>query len=254
MSSDCFGMKRELEAIGNDVKPEFTCKNLNTESPHGFFEISLVTDEKMVEIMLHQGADLNKENRYGYTAFCHAVMNNATSAEIVKLMLERGAAVNTCIHGDPLILKAIEMGSVEKVRVLLEHGADISHKLAMRLKDKAWIDKDVKALLHKYMLTKTEEPVVKERVSVQCNLCTAKQALCKECIIALLQNLRNAIDTENTKNIEAMINKYPWLLDITDPENRSLIYYAVQKSKVDSYNILLALRTKYAEEKKKTEL
>jgi ankyrin repeat protein len=109
----------------------------------------------VVKFLLEKGADVNAKNKYGDTALRNAVLlfnraevlksvNNSDKdatfiakrmamqdasekvhAEIVKLLLDKGADVNTKTdNGTTALIEAASRGMTEAVRLLLDRGAD----------------------------------------------------------------------------------------------------------------------------------
>ena len=80
-----------------------------------------------VKLLLDHGADANARNAAGATALMWATPDLAK----VKLLVAAGADVNarsTNLQRTPLLIAASYPGSVEVLRVLLDHGADIHAK------------------------------------------------------------------------------------------------------------------------------
>ena len=81
--------------------------------------------EKVIQVLLEHGADVNAKDEYGKTALMLAAENGR--AKIARLLLEHKAATNvqTTIGNvyTPLLL-AIEKDSLETVEVLLDYNAD----------------------------------------------------------------------------------------------------------------------------------
>lgn len=81
-------------------------------------------DVAKVRALLDAGADPNAGNRYGATALSFAC--DKGHAEVVKLLLERGARVDvkdTFYNSTPVVWAAMK-GHAEVLRALLEKGAD----------------------------------------------------------------------------------------------------------------------------------
>jgi len=82
----------------------------------------------VIEILLKYGADIDLQDREGYTVLIHAAA--ATHYDLVKLLLEHNASINLQnIQG----LTALHWASVNKrglniIRLLLEHNASINIK------------------------------------------------------------------------------------------------------------------------------
>jgi ankyrin repeat protein len=90
------------------------------------------SDEKMVEIVLEFGANVNIEDPKGGTPLSTAVSSNR-SPELVRLLVEHGADVNYITTGfnDPLtsvtpLMEAARMRSLPLIRELLQLGADVN--------------------------------------------------------------------------------------------------------------------------------
>ncbi|MEE3371694.1 MAG: ankyrin repeat domain-containing protein [Planctomycetota bacterium] len=79
--------------------------------------------ETSVRLLLEYGADPNVTNQAGVTALVWGVHELAK----VRLLLEAGAVpdVQTRLGNTPLIIAAAHASSVDVVRLLLEHGADV---------------------------------------------------------------------------------------------------------------------------------
>ncbi|MBI3600942.1 MAG: ankyrin repeat domain-containing protein, partial [Nitrospinae bacterium] len=90
-------------------------------------------DIKEVEALLNKGADVNKgDTLFGLMPLTEAVFNDAP-LEIVRLLLDKGADVNTkasagsgwsTLTGKPIHF-AVHNGNVNMVKLLLDRGADV---------------------------------------------------------------------------------------------------------------------------------
>lgn len=109
---------------------------------------------KIVELLLERGADPQKQNNHGYTPLMQAATiprtneDEQTSIEILKLLLARGAKLDTQTfdYGDTALIWAIKLGHTRIAEFLIAQGADLS------LKDKAGRD----ALRHARELERKE--------------------------------------------------------------------------------------------------
>ena len=80
-------------------------------------------DLTIVDLLLDSGADVTAANRYGVTPLAPACTNG--NAAMIERLLEAGADPNTPLPGGAPLLTASRTGSVEAIRVLLAHGADV---------------------------------------------------------------------------------------------------------------------------------
>ncbi len=94
--------------------------------------------KRVVELLLQHGADVNAKDNAGYTALMDAAQSSWDTNDIMKTLLEHGAAVNMMSTGNSkyrggltaLMLAAGQLGSedrsdgTETVSLLLQYGAD----------------------------------------------------------------------------------------------------------------------------------
>ena len=77
----------------------------------------------IVKLLLNASADLNKQNKDGYTALILAALKN--NIEIVKLLLNAGADIDKQnIAGDTALIKAAISNYRKIIKLLLDYGAD----------------------------------------------------------------------------------------------------------------------------------
>lgn len=91
------------------------------------FKAARNNDWPAVRRILAQNKDLHVDARgeYGHTALMLAVWGG--QAEIVQLLIDRGANVNACAAGgDTVLMQAAVFGRTEIARLLIDHGADIN--------------------------------------------------------------------------------------------------------------------------------
>lgn len=112
-----------------------------------FDELLFSGDVDDIKKAIRLGADLNEKYPSGYAAenYCY----NDVDADILDLLLSKGANANLNSNGSPLICVAAECGNIDAVKVLLSHGADINDRdangytpflLAVKSKDKNMMD------------------------------------------------------------------------------------------------------------------
>lgn len=84
--------------------------------------LSLAKTEAVVDILINAGADLDSEDNYGRSPLCCA-----TDLSIIKLLLEAKANVNSGRSaGMTPLITAVKQDDLEKVRLLLQNGADVN--------------------------------------------------------------------------------------------------------------------------------
>ncbi|WP_425533311.1 ankyrin repeat domain-containing protein [Xanthomonas campestris] len=80
-------------------------------------------DPVYLKLLLDHGGDPNTRNSNGETLLLQAFLTQ-NKWENVKLLVERGADVNSTSQGSPIIFHYAARGGFEQVFWLLEHGAD----------------------------------------------------------------------------------------------------------------------------------
>ncbi len=87
-------------------------------------------DERMVSMLLENGAQVEPKSEYGKTALMYA--SEGGLVPIMRLLINAGADVNR-IYGDdfphagsPVLRYAIDSGSIDAVRTLIQAGADVN--------------------------------------------------------------------------------------------------------------------------------
>jgi len=81
---------------------------------------------EVAEYLLQHGADIQLDNKYGYTPLMQAVMRN--DAKMVNLLLDKGAKIdqkNFYTELTPLMM-AVDNGSLEMVELLLARQASLN--------------------------------------------------------------------------------------------------------------------------------
>jgi len=80
-------------------------------------------DINMVRCLVENGADIHLSDIDGTTC----LMKSASKIDICQYLLELGASVNAVDkYGETALFKAIKRGSLDTVRLLIDHGADTS--------------------------------------------------------------------------------------------------------------------------------
>jgi ankyrin repeat protein/uncharacterized protein YecT (DUF1311 family) len=95
-------------------------------------EVSVVT------YLLDHGADINTKGRSGEDRITNrpatitplARAANFNALDVMRLLIQRGAEVNTPIQGFSPLFLAAARGNRDAVDLLVEHGADVNHKFA----------------------------------------------------------------------------------------------------------------------------
>ena len=87
-------------------------------------------DLPIVERLIRAGAAVDAANRYGVRPLTIAVA--AGQAGVVEVLLAAGADATTPTAGEPPILSAARTGSLDTVRSLVRHGADINARETLR--------------------------------------------------------------------------------------------------------------------------
>ena len=72
--------------------------------------------------LIEVGVNLEAKSPIGDTALSYSVLTN--NLEVFKVLLQEGANININVYGGPLIVRAIDIGNLEIVRLLLSNGAD----------------------------------------------------------------------------------------------------------------------------------
>ncbi|MCY4077157.1 MAG: ankyrin repeat domain-containing protein [Acidobacteria bacterium] len=80
-------------------------------------------DPAIVELLIGAGADVDLTNDYGVTPLSLACTNG--SAEAVARLLDAGADPEVRTEGETALMTAVRTGSVDVVKLLIAHGADL---------------------------------------------------------------------------------------------------------------------------------
>jgi len=118
---DLAGVEQELKKGTPVDQPEEKKQStaLMFAAERGFLDI--------LKTLAAAGANVNHQNRYGFTALHAAVSNN--HPEIAKFLLEHGAEVDAVDQqGQTALYFAAERGHLELARMLVAKGADVNRK------------------------------------------------------------------------------------------------------------------------------
>jgi ankyrin repeat protein len=77
-----------------------------------------------IQALVEKGADINAQDKYGYTPLLHALKNK--QEQITKFLVEKGANVNLCdMNGVSPLRMAEARSSIEIVQTLKKLGAEL---------------------------------------------------------------------------------------------------------------------------------
>lgn len=83
----------------------------------------------IVKLMLEHGADVNVTSEFNHTALMNAACAYADNVEVVRMLIDAGADVNAQdVFGDSALGEAVKCGHTDIVRLLLEHGAVVNSR------------------------------------------------------------------------------------------------------------------------------
>lgn len=85
--------------------------------------VRIDNDLEKVQFFLGQGADINEQNRYEFTALSEAVQKE--NVTIVRFLLEQGASteIKSCTGSTPL---HFSVGNYEITKLLIDYGANVN--------------------------------------------------------------------------------------------------------------------------------
>src|SRR5579883_18537 len=88
-------------------------------------------DLQKVQVLLHSGAKVNAQTRYGVTPLYLASVNG--DAEMIDTLLRAGADANEANPGgETVLMTASRTGKPDAVKILLDHGANVNAKESVR--------------------------------------------------------------------------------------------------------------------------
>jgi len=107
----------------------------------------------ITELFLDMGANIDLQNPRGETSLYIACTRDDKSIDLLLLLLNRGAKINEVIRFDAItaLKGAITYGNLEKVKILLEYGADpfILDIENMNILNNNMLDIDIKTMVEK---------------------------------------------------------------------------------------------------------
>ncbi|KAB5549549.1 ankyrin repeat-containing domain protein [Coniochaeta sp. 2T2.1] len=78
--------------------------------------------DSLVRLLLAHGASANVTDSWGLTGLAHATAGD--NLDLIRVFLAHGADPNQLIHGDTLLVNAIDKRNWDQARLLIEHGAN----------------------------------------------------------------------------------------------------------------------------------
>lgn len=84
-------------------------------------KLSDVDKDVLIRVLLAHGANPNVTDSWGLPGLAHAAAGD--NLDLIRVFLAHGADPNQVIHGDTLLVNAIDKRRWEQARLLIEHGA-----------------------------------------------------------------------------------------------------------------------------------
>lgn len=84
-------------------------------------KLSDIDKDALIKILLAHGANPNVTDSWGLTGLAHAAAGD--NIDLIRIFLAHGADPNQVVHGDTLLVNAIDKRRWEQARLLLDHGA-----------------------------------------------------------------------------------------------------------------------------------
>jgi ankyrin repeat protein len=103
-----------LVALGVDVNAR------NKRGDSALANAANVGDIESVKLLLDKGADVNSVDYRGYTPLMHAAYCDRAGAELIRLLLSKGANMNATGEGETPLSLAAKRGETEVTCVLRE--------------------------------------------------------------------------------------------------------------------------------------
>lgn len=94
---------------------------------------ALLDDVETTDLLIRAGAQVDAANDYGVTPLALACTNGRAGEPVVERLLKAGANPNSARQtGETVLMTAARSGSLEAVKLLLDHGADVNAKESRR--------------------------------------------------------------------------------------------------------------------------
>jgi beta-lactamase regulating signal transducer with metallopeptidase domain/ankyrin repeat protein len=89
--------------------------------------------KESLSLLIDKGMDLNQVDHRGSTLLIDAfriqqTKKQTTASELIKFLFEKGANPNISGSSEPLLISCVQNGLVNEVKLLVDHGADVTAK------------------------------------------------------------------------------------------------------------------------------
>jgi ankyrin repeat protein len=202
--------------------------DINKQFPSGPFALSRVTSVAVCKQLLKGGADPNKKDDQGRSAFAHALIWGRAPEKAIELMVQKKAIINDTINNGSLLKMMIKLGRAHYIPILLRYGASVTPEIVPKS-----LSLTLKQLLDAYLFT------------VQCAYCShyfpglniknKNTFKCSDCLFA------ESIEKDDAKTIKKLINCWPWHINDHNVDGKMLIYVAVKKNAKNVFTFLLSV-------------
>jgi len=136
-TSSHFDMLKVLIAAGLDVNKDFgsiqrttllmLCAEYSSVHPTSDYDDKTTIYVEIAKYLLKHGADINDGSPL-MISLSQKIESNQVSINfpMVKFLIANGGDVNYTLHGNSVLMKAMEIGSRDIVQLLIKHGADVN--------------------------------------------------------------------------------------------------------------------------------